>query len=82
LVPMGRKFAATTPSRTLVPEAVIKGVSSVCHAVEEYAVTTTETVRKTRSGPLKGAMERRLDPWEVTRLLKSGVCPRESLCFP
>ena len=62
LVPMGRKFAATTPSRTVVPEAVIKGESSVCHVVEEYAVTTTETVRTTRSGPLGAAIGKRLDP--------------------
>ena len=63
LVPIGKKFAAATPSRTVVPEAVIKGESSVCHVVEEYAVTTTETVRTTRSGPLGAAMGRRLDPW-------------------
>lgn len=62
MVPIGRKFAATIPSRTLVPEAVIKGLSSVCHVVEEYAVTTTETVRTMRSGPLGAAIGRRADP--------------------
>ena len=36
-VPNGKKFAATTPSRTYVPLAVMNGVSSVSSTDEEYA---------------------------------------------
>jgi hypothetical protein len=49
-VPMGRRFVATIPSLTQFPEAVIKGVSSVCSGVDEYAVTITSSVFATRWG--------------------------------